>query len=196
MRLVFSHWWVTPLPTRSPTMTEMSPAEAIFFAAAALPTSERASYLAQVCAGRDDLRQRVEQMLAAQPLVGSFLEPAARAGDATSAHAPDHQSPTAEHGDPTARVGSILAGRYKLIEAIGEGGMGSVYMAQQTEPVKRAVAVKVIKAGMDSKAVLTRFEAERQALAMMDHPNIAKVLDAGTTEGGRPFFVMELVKGQ
>ena len=94
-----------------------------------------------------------------------------------------------------ARVGAILAGKYKLIEEIGEGGMGSVYMAQQTEPVKRAVAVKVIKAGMDSKAVLARFEAERQALALMDHPNIAKVLDAGTTEGGRPFFVMELVKG-
>ena len=93
------------------------------------------------------------------------------------------------------RVGAILGGKYKLIEEIGEGGMGSVYMAQQTEPVKRLVAVKVIKAGMDSKAVLARFEAERQALAMMDHPNIAKVLDAGTTENGRPFFVMELVKG-
>jgi serine/threonine protein kinase/formylglycine-generating enzyme required for sulfatase activity len=102
---------------------------------------------------------------------------------------------TEDYGDPTARVGAILAGKYKLIEEIGEGGMGSVFMAQQTEPVKRAVAVKVIKAGMDSKAVLARFEAERQALAMMDHPNIAKVLDAGTTDGGRPFFVMELVKG-
>src|SRR3954447_17733378 len=98
-------------------MTEMSPAEAIFFAAAALPTSERASYLAQVCVGRDDLRQRVEQMLAAQPLAGSFLESAAGPGDASSAHTPDHQSPTEDHGDPTARVGSILAGRYKLIEA-------------------------------------------------------------------------------
>ena len=128
-------------------MTEMSPAEAIFFAAAALPTSERASYLAHVCAGRDDLRQRVEQMLAAQPLVGSFLEPPARAGDGTSAHVPDGQPQTEDHGDPTARIGSILVGKYKLIEAIGEGGMGSVYMAQQTEPVKRAVAVKVIKAG-------------------------------------------------
>jgi serine/threonine protein kinase len=175
-------------------MTEMSPAEAIFFAAAALPTSERATYLARVCAGQDDLRQRVEQMLAAQPLVGSFLEPPARAGDGTSAHVPNLPE-TEDHGDPTARVGAILAGKYKLIEEIGEGGMGSVYMAQQTEPVKRAVAVKVIKAGMDSKAVLARFEAERQALAMMDHPNIARVLDAGTTDGGRPFFVMELVKG-
>ncbi len=176
-------------------MTEMSPAEAIFFAAAALPTSERASYVAQVCAGRDDLRQRVEQMLAAQPLVGSFLESPAKAGEATSTHAADRLPERRDYDDPTACVGAILAGKYKLIEEIGEGGMGSVYMAQQTEPVKRAVAVKVIKAGMDSKAVLARFGAERQALALMDHPNIAKVLDAGTTESGRPFFVMELVKG-
>jgi serine/threonine protein kinase/tetratricopeptide (TPR) repeat protein len=100
-----------------------------------------------------------------------------------------------DHGDPTARIGAVLAGKYKLVEEIGAGGMGSVFLAQQTEPVKRVVAVKVIKAGMDSKAVLARFDAERQALALMDHPNIARVLDAGTTEGGRPFFVMELVKG-
>src|SRR5207302_2352731 len=92
-------------------------------------------------------------------------------------------------------AGAVLAGRYKLLEAIGEGGMGAVWMAQQTEPVKRLVAVKLIKAGMDSKSVLARFEAERQALALMDHPNIAKVLDAGATPDGRPFFVMELVKG-
>ncbi|HEV3022269.1 MAG TPA: serine/threonine-protein kinase, partial [Pirellulales bacterium] len=178
-------------------MTEMSPAEAVFFAAAALPPAERDAYLSKACAGNDGLRQRVEQMLAARPIVGDFLEPMpAGEADATQTHAPNQQPPTEDYGDPTARVGAILAGKYKLIEEIGEGGMGSVYLAQQTEPVKRAVAVKVIKAGMDSKAVLTRFEAERQALAMMDHPNIAKVLDAGTTEGGRPFFVMELVKGQ
>jgi serine/threonine protein kinase len=107
----------------------------------------------------------------------------------------DGQVETEDDADPTVRVGAILVGKYKLVEEIGEAGMGSVFMAQQTEPVKRAVAVKVIKAGMDSKAVLARFEAERQALAMMDHPNIARVLDAGTTDGGRPFFVMELVKG-
>ncbi|MFO0810762.1 MAG: tetratricopeptide repeat protein [Gemmataceae bacterium] len=88
-----------------------------------------------------------------------------------------------------------MAGRYKLVEEIGEGGMGAVWMAQQTEPVKRTVAVKLIRPGMDSKAVLARFEAERQALALMDHPNIAKVLDAGATPDSRPFFVMELVKG-
>src|SRR6202012_1932594 len=92
-------------------------------------------------------------------------------------------------------VGTVLAGRYTLLEEIGEGGMGSVWMARQTEPIKRTVAVKLIKPGMDSKAVLARFDAERQALALMDHPNIAKVLDAGATADGRPFFVMELVKG-
>src|SRR5580658_713775 len=109
---------------------------------------------------------------------------------------------------PQEQSGTVLAGKYKLIERIGEGGMGSVWMAQQTEPVKRMVAVKLIKSGDDSKAILARFEAERQALALMDHPNIARVLDGGTTasplcllgrgiggEGitpGRPFFVMEL----
>jgi serine/threonine protein kinase/WD40 repeat protein len=173
-------------------MTEMSPAEAIFFAAAALPSTERAAYLAKACAGHDDLRRRVEQMLTARPVVGDFLEPVP-ADSLTQAS--ERQASTKHHNNPTACVGSILAGKYKLIEEIGEGGMGSVYMAQQTQPVKRAVAVKVIKAGMDSRAVLARFEAERQALAMMDHPNIARVLDAGTTDEGRPFFVMELVKG-
>ena len=95
----------------------------------------------------------------------------------------------------TAAHSSPVIGPYKLIEEIGEGGMGTVYMAQQTEPVKRLVALKVIKLGMDSRSVIARFEAERQALALMDHPNIARVFDAGTTETGRPYFVMELVKG-
>ena len=86
-------------------------------------------------------------------------------------------------------------GRYKLLQQIGEGGCGVVYMAEQEEPVRRRVALKVIKLGMDTKQVIARFEAERQALALMDHPNIAKVLDAGATETGRPYFVMELVRG-
>src|SRR5690348_13888867 len=89
----------------------------------------------------------------------------------------------------------MTVGPYKLLEQIGEGGMGTVWMAQQTEPVKRLVAVKLIKAGMDSKQVIARFEAERQALALMDHANIARVLDAGTSSTGRPYFVMDLVKG-
>ena len=184
-----------------PPMSEMTPAEALFFAAAALPAADRAGYLLRACAGNEELRIRVERMLAVQPEVGDFLEPARASADGpTGTFAAG--DPTAAPGGDTAdfpgkdeHVGAILGGKYKLIEEIGEGGMGSVYMAQQTEPVKRAVAVKVIKAGMDSKAVLARFEAERQALAMMDHPNIAKVLDAGTTESGRPYFVMELVKG-
>src|SRR5262249_16010745 len=144
-----------------------------FFAAAALPEADRAAYLARACAGNDELRRRVERMLAARPELGDFLEPPP---GKTLTHAPAEA--TADYPGGGEHIGTILAGKYKLVEEIGEGGMGSVYMAQQTEPVKRAVAVKVIKAGMDSKAVLARFEAERQALAMMDHPNIAKVLDA------------------
>src|SRR5262249_6439756 len=94
-----------------------------------------------------------------------------------------------------AEPGAVLAGRYSLVEKIGEGGMGEVWVAKQTEPVKRKVALKLIKTGMDSKAVLARFEQERQALALMDHPNIARVLDGGLTPTGQPFFVMELVNG-
>jgi serine/threonine protein kinase len=171
----------------------------LFVAALAITDPERrAAYLKHECQGDAALQARIEQLLAANADAGSFLEGSgvSRETDATTTRAPDGEPDTVDHGDPTARVGSVVGGKYKLIEAIGEGGMGSVYMAQQTEPVKRAVAVKVIKAGMDSKAILARFEAERQALAMMDHPNIAKVFDAGTTDGGRPFFVMELVKGQ
>jgi serine/threonine protein kinase len=155
--------------------------------------AEHAAYLDGDCHGDAELRDRVEALLRANDAAPL---PPASAAEATRTHAPERLPETVDHGDPTACVGSIVGGKYKLIEAIGAGGMGSVFLAQQTEPVKRAVAVKVIKAGMDSKAVLARFEAERQALALMDHPNIAKVLDAGTTDGGRPFFVMELVKGQ
>jgi eukaryotic-like serine/threonine-protein kinase len=153
-------------------------------------STERADFLERECGGDVDLKARVEALLRANdadPL--PHENPAPPNGAKASAQ-------TMEYGDPSARIGATLAGKYKLIEEIGEGGMGTVYMAQQTEPVKRAVAVKVIKPGMDSRAVMARFEAERQALAMMDHPNIARVLDAGTTPGGRPFFVMELVKGQ
>jgi serine/threonine protein kinase/formylglycine-generating enzyme required for sulfatase activity len=165
-------------------------AKSLFLAASDLADpAERAAYLECECSGDADLRARVEALLHANDAA-----PLPSAHEAT-VDSGDGQPGTEDYEDPTARVGAILADKYKLIEEIGEGGMGSVFMAQQTEPVKRAVAVKVIKAGMDSKAVLARFEAERQALAMMDHPNIAKVLDAGTTDGGRPFFVMELVKG-
>src|SRR5262249_4077104 len=115
---------------------------------------------------------------------------------------PVTRAPTGGIASPEEGLGDVI-GVYKLVQEIGEGGMGTVYMAQQTAPVKRLVALKLIKPGMDSKQVLARFEAERQALALMDHPNIAKVLDAGSTEAhgqpsagvGRPYFVMELVKG-
>jgi serine/threonine protein kinase len=165
-------------------------AKSLFLAASDLDDpAERAALLDRECGGDAELRAWVEALLRANDAA-----PLPAAGGATDDSAPG-QPETEDYGDPTARVGAILAGKYKLVEEIGEGGMGSVFMAQQTEPIKRGVAVKVIKAGMDSKAVLARFEAERQSLAIMDHPNIAKVLDAGATDGGRPFFVMELVKG-
>jgi len=185
-------------------MTEMTPAEAVFFAAAALPPAERPAYLARACAGRDDLRQVVERMLAAQPEVGDFLEPPPStpadatadlpAPDATATFGTAAAEATVDRPGRGEESGAVIAGKYTLVEPIGEGGMGSVWRAKQTEPVKRFVAVKLIKAGMDSKQVLARFEAERQALALMDHPNIAKVLDGGLHEY-RPYFVMELVKG-
>ena len=167
-------------------MTEQSPAEVIFFTALEKPTpDERAAYLNAACQDDPDLRRRVERLLNAHPQVGSFLEPAA-------AHA---GTETTTYKASAEKAGCVIAGKYKLVEPVGEGGMGTVWVAQQTEPVKRLVAVKLIKLGMDSSAVLARFEAERQALALMEHPNIARVLDGGATPDGRPFFVMELVKG-
>src|SRR5215213_3464019 len=166
-------------------MNNPSPLEVIFFAALEKGSPrERAAYLDGACAGDAALRRRVEKMLAAQSRAHSFLEqPAAALGATVDL-------------PPVAEGSGTVIGPYKLVEPIGEGGMGTVWMAQQTEPVKRVVAVKLIKAGMDSRQVIARFEAERQALALMDHPNIARVLDAGTTGAGRPYFVMDLVKGQ
>ncbi len=177
-------------------MTELD----LFAAAIATPDSAaRAALLDRECGGNPVLRKRLDKLLAAHFAAHPLLD---QEPDGTVTHAPgnatfvpDPVPATVDRPGRDEHVGAILGGKYKLIEEIGEGGMGSVFMAQQTEPVKRAVAVKVIKAGMDSKAVLARFEAERQALALMDHPNIAKVLDAGTTDSGRPYFVMELVKG-
>ncbi|MCA9232437.1 MAG: protein kinase [Planctomycetales bacterium] len=138
------------------------------------------AYLDQACSGDQELRSHVESLLRAHQELGTFTE------DESSA------SPTALH--LVEQAGTTI-GPYKLLQQIGEGGMGVVYMAEQTQPVERRVALKIIKPGMDTRKVIARFEAERQALAMMDYPNIAKVLDAGTTETGRPYFVMELVKG-
>jgi serine/threonine protein kinase/WD40 repeat protein len=146
-----------------------------------LPASQRAAYLDVACAGDDALRQRVESLLVAADQTEELLPKVTVKLDLPAG--PDDNA-----------VGQTI-GRYKLLEKVGEGGCGVVYVAQQYEPVRRRVALKVIKLGMDTKEVIARFEAERQALAMMDHPNIAKVLDAGTTETGRSYFVMELVRG-
>ena len=160
--------------------------EALFQAAVQLTGAERAAFLNGACLGDNALRQRLDALLAAHDQPDNLVPTQAEAARPTIkldlADAPDEA------------VGQTL-GRYKLLERVGEGGCGVVYVAEQTEPVRRRVALKVIKLGMDTKQVVARFEAERQALAMMDHPNIAKVLDAGTTDVGRPFFVMELVRG-
>jgi serine/threonine protein kinase/tetratricopeptide (TPR) repeat protein len=162
-------------------------AKAIFLQAVEQhPPEQWPAFLDQACSGQPELRQRVKLLLDAHREAGTAAQPSG-----------DEGPPPQEVNAMAERPGTII-GPYKLLELIGEGGMGTVWMAEQTEPIHRRVAVKVIKAGMDSKQVLARFEAERQALALMDHPNIAKVLDAGTTGGvspGRPYFVMELVKG-
>jgi serine/threonine protein kinase/WD40 repeat protein len=164
-------------------MTEES-----IFAAALEKTdpAQRAAFLAQACAGDDALRRQVEELLQAHEAPGSFLNKPAALPAVTAAFSP---ASTLREG-PGTRIGP-----YKLLQQIGEGGMGVVYMAEQEEPVRRKLALKIIKPGMDSAQVIARFEAERQALALMDHQNIARVLDAGTTENGLPYFVMELVHG-
>jgi len=155
----------------------------MFEAASALESKEqRESYLNRVCPD-GAMRAELESLLAARELSNSVLD--------------DLHTLRVEPGrveESIEREGTII-GRYKLLQKVGEGGMGVVYMAEQTEPVTRKVALKIIKLGMDTRQVVARFEAERQALAMMDHPNIAKVLDAGATDTGRPYFVMELVRG-
>jgi serine/threonine protein kinase/tetratricopeptide (TPR) repeat protein len=161
-----------------------------------LPVNERASYLSETCDGDIELRRRIEALLEAHQRAGAFLHEVA---DPTPAGLlpPVQRQLNARRGElaPLVEACGDHVGRYKLLQQIGEGGCGIVYMAEQEEPVRRRVALKVIKLGMDTKQVITRFEAERQALAMMDHPNIAKVFDAGATETGRPYFVMELVRG-
>ena len=174
--------------------------ESLFHQALEKPTDERAAFIAAACGADAALRQRVEVLLAAHSDPKSFLNRPAAEVLLTSGHMPKHNANGGEpaptsHQVPDAMPGTTVAGRYRLLEAIGEGGMGTVWMAEQRVPVKRLVALKLIKLGMASKTVLARFEAERQALALMDHPNIAKVLDGGTTEDGRPYFVMELVRG-
>ena len=157
--------------------------EVIFQAALAIgDPQQRHALLDAACRDDADLRQRIASLLAAGEKAGQFMRQPAAVFACTA-------NENISEGPGT------KIGRYKLLEQIGEGGFGVVYMAEQQEPVVRRVALKIIKLGMDTKQVIARFEAERQALALMAHPNIAKILDAGTTETGRPYFVMELVRG-
>ena len=161
--------------------------EEIFDAARELAAHERAAYVAEVCGQDADLRQRIERMIEADAAAGEFFK---------TRDAPSPTVIVAEASlSPSIEKAGDWIGRYKLLQQIGEGGMGLVYMAEQDQPVRRSVALKIIKLGMDTRQVVARFEAERQALAMMNHPHIAKVFDAGATDSGRPYFVMELVRG-
>jgi serine/threonine protein kinase len=158
--------------------------QAIFVAAVGqVPPDQWEGYAREACAGDHQLLARVSQLLRAHAEAGSFLDAPALDLGTTIDEPPIREGP-----------GTII-GAYKLLEQIGEGGMGVVWMAEQTRPVRRKVALKVLKAGMDTREVVARFEAERQALALMDHPNITHVFDGGTTASGRPYFVMELVRG-
>ena len=165
-------------------MVPQSPAKAIFGEAIGLEAgAARSAFLDRACDGQRQLREEIDALLLAWENAGDFLDrPAASIVGAFS-------SDFSFDGPGT------VIDRYRLLEQIGEGGMGVVYMADQQAPVRRRVALKIIKPGMDTRQVIARFEAERQALALMDHPNIARVLDAGVTDSGRPYFVMELVRG-
>src|SRR5262249_32761353 len=172
--------------------------QAVFLRAVELRAADRPAVLDHECSGDIELRQRVEALLQAHDEPGSFLERPVSDPVATG----DAQPRGAGIDGSGVEGPGTHIGPYKLLQQIGEGGMGTVYMAEQAEPVRRKVALKIIKPGMDSAQVIARFEAERQALALMDHQNIAKVFDAGTTAGepgcvsaGRPYFVMELVHG-
>src|SRR5215831_3459676 len=156
--------------------------EFLFAAALEKPdAAERQKFIEEACAEDAALRKRLERLLAADQNCSGILE----RGPADARQA---------YHFTTAAPGTVI-GPYKVLEQIGEGGFGIVFLAEQQQPIRRQVALKLIKPGMDTRHVIARFEAERQALAMMDHPNIARVLDAGTTDAGRPYFVMELVRG-
>ena len=161
---------------------ERNPEDIFHQASEITDPKKRKAYLDEACEGNEKLRAEVEVLLSSDEQAGSFL--------AVPPIDPDITLDTSSEGLPGTKIG-----RYELIQLIGEGGMGLVYLAQQKRPVKRQVALKIIKPGMDSKEVIARFEAERQALAVLEHPNIARVFDAGTTDAGRPYFVMEHVKG-
>ncbi len=176
-----AHRASTGFAKRRPRMSnEQDKLDLIFSEALAKGSEdERQRYLAQACGADVELRGQVDSLLAAHAAAGDFLK----------------QSVISPSGGQIGEGPGSVIGRYKLLQQIGEGGFGVIFMAEQQEPVRRMVALKILKAGMDTKEVVARFEAERQALALMDHPNIARVLDGGATAGGRPYFVMDLVKG-
>src|SRR5262245_34547242 len=182
------------------TPQEWQHAKQVFHDALERSGADRAAFVREACGPDESLRNEVKRLLCEHERSGAFLETAPSgkllAGSATretvATPAPAAaQSPVALTGEgPGARIG-----RYKLLRLLGEGGFGSVWLAEQSEPVRRRVALKIIKLGMDTRQVIARFEAERQALAVMDHPHVAKVFDAGSTDTGRPYFVMEYVQG-
>ena len=173
----------------APVMSEeLNRVEQLFHAALDLASpAERADYLAQACGGDTVLRSRVEKLLRAYETAGQFLDPETPPVQDGFPFSASDLPPSEKPGD---RIGQYILG-----EQIGEGGCCVVYQAKQVEPVRRDVALKLVKVGMDTRQVVARFEAERQALALMDHPHIAKVFDAGVTSSGRPYFVMQLVRG-
>jgi serine/threonine protein kinase len=164
-------------------MNELQRIKPIFEQALDREGEARRAYLDEACGAEPQLRRKIEALLQAHEQAQGFLESSVFGAEVSPGESPLSEGP------------GMVIGRYKLLEKIGEGGMAVVYMAEQTEPIRRKVALKIIKLGMDTRQVIARFEAERQALALMDHPSIAKVLDAGATETGRPYFVMELVTG-
>ena len=161
----------------SPTL----PIDELFWRASLITSAaERNAYLDDACQNDPATRQRIDHLLALQPQAEQFLE--------------NGLVPPSSGDSATDMTGTVI-GNYKLLEQIGQGGMGVVFMAEQQQPVRRKVAVKILRRGMDTDEIVGRFEQERQVLALMEHPNIAKVFDAGTTPSGLPYFVMELVRG-
>ena len=180
------------VPIRRPAVNE----ESLFHQALAQPNpAARAAFLDVACAGQPELRARLEKLLQAHEQPAALLDEPGPAGEPTGEDMPGLWVDPAAVSRLTEGPGTRI-GPYKLLQQIGEGGMGVVFMAEQERPVQRRVALKIMKVGLDSRQVSARLEAERQALALMDHPNIARFLEAGTTEQGRPYFVMELVKGK